>query len=142
MSTNRERRTTRRLAPAAAVLALAAVLLTGCVPVPAEVYYLTDRPPAVTVSVGERLHLKHLDYGSSVGDDWEMLSYPDQTILGYLGERYENVDTSATGSADYILEFDALKAGTTEIVLQYRVDGKIPEDETGDPLTVVVTVTP
>jgi len=109
-------------------------LLGGSVTVPAT-------SGTTRVGVGQTLVVDIGRVNASVGDGWELAQPPDPTILADLGSRYVGEVPAAPGSGGTMTwEFRGVAPGTTRLVLQYRFRGEIPDDASGAPVTIEVTV--
>jgi len=93
------------------------------------------------VGVGQTLVVDIGRVNASVGDGWELARPPDPTILADLGSRYAGDSPAAPGSGGTMTwEFRGVAPGTTTVVLQYRYRGEVPDDASGIPVTIQVTV--
>lgn len=101
---------------------------------------------AATVPAGGSLRVDFGDVNNSIGDDWFLVGPPDPAVLADAGEEYDSECEGAGCGAHLWWRFDAVAAGSTELVFQYCYRSRPPDCEPmpdrglAEPVTLTVAV--
>lgn len=103
------------------IAALLTALLLGACGSGARTFSESDS--VLRVEAGERFRIE-IEASPGVGDGWEVIGEPDAAVARFLDSGFESDDPDAVGGSGVIwFEFEAVAAGTTEIVLEYCYRG-------------------
>lgn len=107
----------------ALIASLLAALLLGACGTDAGTRTFSESDSELRVRSGEGFRIE-IEASPGVGDGWEVIGEPDPTVARVVDSGFESDDPDAVGGSGIIwFEFEAVAAGTTEIVLEYCYRG-------------------